>query len=69
MRCDAMRCGVVLSDPGNHEEYTGQADEWAEFVAERGFTVLEVSFCAPFMPTRTTIEVVAFFFLAKNTSS
>ncbi|CAM9422637.1 unnamed protein product, partial [Laminaria digitata] len=26
---------------GNHEEYTGQAQKWAEFVADRGFTVLE----------------------------
>eukprot|EP00904_Undaria_pinnatifida_P002839 jgi/Undpi1/12556/HiC_scaffold_6.g02225.m1 len=26
--------------PGNHEEYTGEAAEWSEFVGERGFTVL-----------------------------
>eukprot|EP00752_Nemacystus_decipiens_P009654 g8625.t1 len=25
---------------GNHEEYTGQARKWGEFVTERGFTVL-----------------------------
>lgn len=28
--------------PGNHEEYTGQAREWGEFLTERGFTVLNV---------------------------
>ena len=37
---------IALAVPsliGNHEAYTGQAEEWGEFVAERGFTVLNVS--------------------------
>ena len=32
---------------GNHEEYTGEAAEWSEFVGERGFTVLTVRFRSP----------------------
>lgn len=35
-------CRGFAHNPGNHEHYTGQAQEWADFVAERGFTVLNV---------------------------
>ncbi|CAM9895721.1 unnamed protein product, partial [Ectocarpus fasciculatus] len=44
---------------GNHEEYTGQARKWGDFVAERGFTVLN--------DTRVTLppgDEDCFFYLA-----
>lgn len=36
-----MRRAVFVLQ-GNHEEYTGEIQEWSDFVTERGFTVLRV---------------------------
>lgn len=37
---------------GNHEEYTGEVQEWSDFIAARGFTVLRVR-----IPLYTKVDV------------
>lgn len=53
--CDAvfLPSHIACSTTGNHEEYTGEAQLWGEFVAERGFTVLKVG--APFIDSPTAV--------------
>lgn len=57
--------GVLTT--GNHEEYTGEAELWGEFVADRGFTVLKVwrtSHAYPYHSStgRHVIQKKTFFF-------
>lgn len=51
IHCIELRwCWLLASSTGNHEEYTGQARKWGEFVAERGFTVLNVGWSKTNVP-------------------
>ncbi|CAM9681921.1 unnamed protein product [Scytosiphon promiscuus] len=47
---------------GNHEEYTGQAKEWGEFLTERGFNVLNDTRVT--LPLGTAESDSCFFYLA-----